>query len=612
MVRLPRSLARRCRPVTLTILLLAAGCDSLPSIGGPGRVVRFGEAGDYARRNRLTLPTLATSGAETVIYDLAWAPRGVLSLAVAGTPQDEVAFAPSTPLLRCMVQLWRLSRPWTRTIALLDVSPDQKEWTEVKVDFPGAWRGRLTLSCTDHPDATRIFWAQPVLVPRHAREAPPLVVLVSLDTMRADYMEGFGGVEGSTPNLRKLGGEGMRFVNATAESTWTLHSHFAMLYSTMLGLPPREKPIVSLAQAFADQGYVTTALTGGGFMSRDFQFHRGFDRYVEHDARPYQGAEIKVLPQVLEEASDVIAQHADAASFLFLHTYAVHQTTEAERQWTLTHGDFVPFTPTSTQIDDARAFYGDLVRQTDQTLAPFFERLRIASRSRPVIVVVTSDHGEAFGEHENFRHGWGPPVVGLYDEVSHVPMIIWSPGFVPAGSVSHRPVMLMDIPPSLLSSREISVPPSMRGDDLWPLWAGGEGNARAALAHQREPLANVSYTQNMWSLRTPTHKLIVDAPRGGIDTFKLYDLSVDPDERDDIAPKRPLLVTSLLGNLRGALAHFGLPSEEGATVLPRCPRCEWDELHEFWKEAFPTPDVESSSPIDPETTDRLRALGYVQ
>lgn len=589
-------------------LFLVVGVDPGLWAIGDALELRLGSPGEYVRHAGVTFRTVAAPESEpgSITFELRTVPRSTLYVAVSPKASDESPQPAGT--VSCAVRLWRLSRPWAQPLATFDLDLATVGWKQLPVEFPGSWVGRLSVGCTGPaPTAPAVEWAQPVLVPvRRPASPPPLVVLISLDTMRADHVEGFGGAEGSTPALRRLGMEGIRFVNATAESTWTLHSHFAMLFSTLLGLPVRDAPLRSLADALADRGFVTTAFTGGGFMSRDFQFHRGFDRFVEYDGRRYLGAEVKMLPEILRDATDLIDRHASLPLFLFLHTYAVHQPTQVEVDWTRTHGDFTLFHPTAAQIDDARRFYENLVRETDRELAGFFEFLRELNRRRPVLLVVTSDHGEAFGEHANFRHGWGPSI-GLYEELSRIPFIVWGPGRVASGKVLDRPVMLADVAPSLLASQGAAVPVSMRGDDLWGLWTDAAGERGSP----REPAASLSYTQQLWAMRNAKEKLIVGLPPGAPQSVELYDLVADPGEKRNLAAAAPERVAALKAELRSLLAHFGLSADGSPEGLPACPLCEWDQLAAFWDQAFPSETLAGSDDIHPDTAERLRALGYL-
>jgi arylsulfatase A-like enzyme len=228
------------------------------------------------------------------------------------------------------------------------------------------------------------------------------------------------------------------------------------------------------------------------------------------------------------------------------------------------------------------------------------------------LVLVTSDHGEAFGEHTNFRHGWGQPSIRLHDELIRVPVIAWNPRGIPGRRISRRPVMLSDIAPSLLSSHRITQPPSMLGTDLSALWAGAAEGASSGLPHARNPARSVSHTQAYWSLRDANHKLIVHMGENGTDTFELYDLWRDPGEHSDVAAQRPLLVGRLRDELLAVLPQLDIAVVEGGKAAPRCPLCEWSDITAFWDHEL----ADASAPVEagdlaPEAAERLRALGYL-
>jgi len=600
----------KLKPISVCLASLVA--LALATWHGPNPVgfLRLGTQADYVTLAGITRRTIVSEPGGPTVIELHDIPEGTLHLAVSAAASDGSTTPPSP--LSCTARLRYLTGQ-TRTLATVVVDPSQPRWNEARVPLRPLNTGHLLLDCDPGIDTGAVVeWAQPLFVPRRARAHPPLVVLISLDALRADYVEGFGGAPGTTPALRRLGEEGIRFVEATSDGTWTLHSHFAMLFSRLYGFPVMTKPLTSLAQAFADQGFETAALTGGGFMSPDFNFHLGFDRLVQHDARDHEGADVKALPEIVNDAAELVESFASVPLFLFVHTYAVHQQTPIEGQWKREVGEFRPFQPTPQQVEDTRRFYGDLVRETDRVLAPFFERLRVLARHRSVLVLVTSDHGEAFGEHANFRHGWDLPSIRLYDELIRVPFIAWNLRGIPGGRVSRRPVMLSDIAPSLLSSHRITPPPSMLGTDLSALWAGAAQDASSGLPRARNPARSVSHTHASWSLRDASYKLIVHMGESGIDTFELYDLGRDPGEHSDVAAQRPLLVGRLRDELLALLPQLDIAVVEGGKAAPRCPLCEWSDISAFFSHGL----ADGSAPVEagdlaPETAERLRALGYL-
>jgi arylsulfatase A-like enzyme len=177
---------------------------------------------------------------------------------------------------------------------------------------------------------------------------------MSLDTLRADHVSGFGAAPGATPALERIGREGMRFTESMAEGTWTIPSHFALLYGRLYGFPPARPPLRGLAQLLADDGWATAAFTGGGYVGAYFRFHLGFDRFAEYDASRDGGSDIRSLPEVLADAERWIAQFAAAPSAVFIHTYAVHELTPEEMRWLEEH-PLEQFEPSPAWMDARRA-----------------------------------------------------------------------------------------------------------------------------------------------------------------------------------------------------------------------------------------------------------------
>jgi arylsulfatase A-like enzyme len=428
-------------------------------------------------------------------------------------------------------------------------------------------------------------------------------VLFSLDTLRADHVTGFPGAADLSPNIGQFADDGLRLLDATSEGTWTLASHYSLLFSRMYGFPVDAKPLTSLAQALADGGFVTAALTGGGFMGAAFNYHLGFDHFVEYGTTNYDD-----LPFILTDVLPIFRCFEDAPTFVFLHTFAIHELPPSEIAWHEEHGQFRPFRPDPQQLKSARAFYAGVVRQTDAELAKLFDVLRGISEVRPVLLLILSDHGDAFGEHRNFRHGFGAPHVTLHDEIIHVPMIVWGPGLIPPGRSSRRPVMLVDVAPSILAAVGIAPPRSMRGTNLWPLWSKSDPDAVPP------SLGSVSHTEGAWSLRTERAKLIVEMTRRrGSKGVELYDLEVDPGERNDLAGERPREVAAMLAQLRQQLSKLGVPLPPKDSAFPTCRHCAWQERETFWRLALEDDAVEGATApgaVDEETLQRLRDLGY--
>jgi hypothetical protein len=553
---------------------------------------------DYARFGDVSKRRIPFVPGEPSMFEIEARAAGTLHMATGRTAETSINVGDA---VRCQVRFGDGSR--SSVVTTFALQGGQRAWSEHAVELPALSAGRLTFACHDgRSQPANAVWARPLFAPRAADESAPAVILISLDTLRADYVSGFGAPEELTPALARLGREGQRFVATTSESTWTLPSHVSLLTSRLHEFPPEEGEIVGLAQALSDQGFVTVGLTGGGYVGAAFGFQLGFDHYAEY--LPLQGEEtdIDLLPRVLDDGRVWLDRFADVPLFLFLHTYAVHEPTSGEMAW-LREVDFpAEFDLTPAGLDDVRAHYDQLVRRTDHILEPFFEDLRQLAKTRPVTVVIVSDHGEAFGEHDNFRHGNGGRLVTLHDEVTRVPMIVWGPGHIAAAKVFDRPTMLSDIAPSILSTLGLRVPASMLGDDLGPMWVEG----RSGSAYE----GSISQIENNWSLRESEDKLIVSIDHDGSERFELYDISRDPGEHINLADNDVSEVATIKIRLAERLADFGVSAVPGEPITPSCVPCDPKKAAALPEGLVKIPAPSTDLDIDEGTKKRLEALGY--
>jgi len=596
----------RCRPGTASCALVLGALLATDALGvaEPLRVEhpvrRLGVRAGYLKLGGVTKPVLAPNAAGRVEIGLDDVPAGRLHVASGILPGKRRL----SGRYRCEVSLSGRVR---RSLATVEVVGGRDAWVATSVPLDGTRGARMVLECPKAGAARRrIAWAQPLLVPEEPVPAQPLIVVVSLDTLRADHVSGFGAPAGTTPALARLGSEGIRFVHTTAEATWTLPSHFSLFYGRLYGFLPSNLPAQGLAQLLAEHGYVTVALTGGGFMGSLFRFHVGFDDFAEYDAHLQGTSDVRMLPAVLADVRAAIARFDGAPLFLFVHTYAVHELTPKERAWaSRRNGDLAQAPPSPALIRWARDFYGGLVRKTDRVLAPFLMELRRAARERPVLLVVMSDHGEAFGEHHNFRHGDDGPRVTLHEEVVRVPLVVWGPSMVARGVVSSRPTMLSDIAPSILAAAGIPKGATMTGENLWPLMsvdASGDGPVPSWRA-------SISRGTLGWVLRSTSHKLTFELCAVGPCRLELYALDRDPEERRNLAKSHPRAVAALIGRLSRRVASLtGVLGMEG--MPPMCPLCGYDQTAAFWDQVLSEARVDERPGVDAATRERLRALGY--
>lgn len=422
-----------------------------------------------------------------------------------------------------------------------------------------------------------------------AREAPRHVLLVSIDTLRADRLGVYGYPRPTSPFLDRLGGRGRVFENAVVNTHGTTASHTTILsglYQQTHGVMldgsrggvaehriPDEVPL--LQEALRVRGYATLAVTDGGNVGRRFGFARGFDRFDDRG-----GGVEKVTRRLERWIAGALEDRPDRPIFAFLHTYQVHSPYAPPARYRERFG-VAPDAPgaasgfllrhagSADSLDHATlraisALYDAEIRYTDDTLAAFFERLEALGFLRRALVVVTADHGEEMGEHGGLLHR-----DLLYDELLRVPLIVAGEGVEPgrdrslAGSV--------DVAPTVLEWAGVPPPRTLEGIPL-PLGGRAPSGRRAIVAQ---------YGNARYAVRTRSWKLI-DNRGGGTDRFELYDLNADPGERHDVAGIHPEIAERLRAELSAWLQERGTPVPAGPPVT-----------------------------LDDEEERRLRALGYL-
>lgn len=320
--------------------------------------------------------------------------------------------------------------------------------------------------------------------PGTLRRAP--IILVSLDTVRKDAVSGFGAPPGRTPALERLGSEGFRFQNAIASSHHTAPSHATILtgftpfvHGVALADGVRvfriPEAIPLLAEVLQEAGYRTGGFTDGVQLLPERGFDRGFDvyeyemshlegklrsieRFVDscgdrpfflfaHTYRahaPYR-AEAARLEELLADHDTTFAQAARAVAALPLAAVRAQDKAALRRQGKLTMALSTRRARDAEDVAFLRALYGAGVEATDAEFGLLFDLLRRKDLLDRAIVVVTSDHGEAFAEHD-----LGSGHMDLWDEVLRVPLIIRLPGGQGAGTEVEGQVGSERLVPTLL------------------------------------------------------------------------------------------------------------------------------------------------------------------
>jgi arylsulfatase A-like enzyme len=417
----------------------------------------------------------------------------------------------------------------------------------------------------------------------------PSIVLVSLDTLRADALGSYGYTRPTSPALDGFARESVRFAQASAQATATLPSHLSLLTSlypariaitrndgrnetqarTRLRLPDAA---LTLAETLRSHGYATLAFTDGGFVHPFYGMDQGFDVF-EMATGP--GLYWNQLPRTLAQIDARLAARAQAGEraplFLFVHSYDIHEPYSDVPAFArrFSEGSYAEFERergfaarpallsrhraelTARDTGWARGLYDNGVLATDTAMAGLFALLRRHGLYDDALIAVVSDHGEEFLDHGDFGH---PPRV--YQELAHVPWLLRLPGARGAGRVISQPVALLDVAPTLLELAGLPVPAEFEGRSLRGLLDGSDDGAW--LAERALLVEAPDARRGAMALRRGAEKLVLPARDA---RAELYDLDADPRETRDLAAERPGRAAALRAELESRVKEL---QREGA------------------------------------------------
>jgi len=405
--------------------------------------------------------------------------------------------------------------------------------------------------------------------------APPSVVLVTIDTLRADRLGAYGRAPSITPELDALSARGVVFENAWSTAPITVAAHATLLTGL---LPPRhglrvnrppsplpklaDRQFLTLAEAMKDQGYATAAFVSASVLrASDTGLGAGFDVYDDklpalapgslHDAeRPGHGEETveRALAWAKSESGPV---------FLWVHLFDPHAPYDAPAPWGAG----------PSHVADAQGYDGE-VAYADHCVGLLLKGLADAGYGDAVVVVV-ADHGESLGEHGEASHGYL-----LHEATVHVPLIVAALNLKPDRRT--EAVSSVDVFPTLLSLAGLPVPPQVNGV---PLFAKGRGDTSARPIYTESLYAwHACRWAQEFALRRGDEKLVAAGPR-----TMAFDLAKDPREEHPAAPdaaqmaalaqlmvvaRQPALGRMTTGDpATGTVAYLGSGTAEGTPVL---------------------------------------------
>jgi len=378
---------------------------------------------------------------------------------------------------------------------------------------------------------------------------PPDVLLITVDTLRADRVGAYGYRDAATPVLDGLAARGVRFAQVIAPTPLTLPSHT----SIFTGLTPLRHGVrdnvgfvlgaalPTLAERLRAAGYTTGGFISGFPLHRRFGLARGFDWY---DDRLTRGGD-RARPAPVERRADETIAAVETwlgqprslplgPLFLWVHLFDPHAPYDAPE-------------PYRTRFS-GRPYDGE-VAFVDAQVGSLLQRLNRARPDRPTVIAVTADHGEGLGEHAEPTHG-----LFVYDSTIRVPLVVAGPG-VPAGRVVSGMVRLIDVAPTLLDLSGV------------PALAGAEGvSLRPLLTRDRDDAGPPAYIESLFGWLccgwAPLHawreggRKFIDAPRA-----ELYDTSTDPGELRNLASARTDDASRLRRDLEAALSREPAPAQ---------------------------------------------------
>ena len=393
-----------------------------------------------------------------------------------------------------------------------------------------------------------LAWPRPHAV---RRDAGLSVVLITIDTLRADALGCYGRSGGVSPVIDRLAASGVRFATARAHNVVTLPSHANIL----TGRLPTEHGIrdnagfrlgdgvETLATILKARGYRTGAFVSAFPLDSRFGLTRGFDVYDDRLGGAQHSRSL--TPQERRGRETVAAarrwlEEQDGRTFLWLHLYDPHFP-------------YAPPAPFDTRFA-ADPYHGE-VAETDDSLAPLLDPLLKARDDGRTLVVLTSDHGESLGDHEEETHG-----IFAYEATLRVPLILFQPGLGPR--VVEQPVRHVDLLPTILDALEVPPPPGVPGTSLLPLAWGGPGPPDACYFEALSASLNRGWAPLRGAVRGRTKYVDLPIP-------ELYDLASDPRELTNLAAARPQeleAMRTLLARMRAGEAEARRGREDAETL----------------------------------------------
>lgn len=433
----------------------------------------------------------------------------------------------------------------------------------------------------------------------------PNIILISIDTLRADHLSCYGYKLPVTPNLDRLASEGALFKNAYSTAVWTPPAHASMLtglYPCQHGVVHQNKlrsDIPTLAEHLQNNGYHTAGFVNNSQVGGLVGLNRGHKDFyevwqglskdqifkrVEHKARQLAGSS----DHGASETNKLIIRwltegwNQEKPFYLFIHYIDAHNPLKAPRPFRYKYltknlrtqvdmakirkvadNPLVCFTDdfelSEAEIRALTCLYDEEINYLDFKVGELVDSLKKMNLLDESLLILTADHGEHLGEHGMYSH-----VASLYEPIVHIPLILRYPAAVKPETVSHQPVHHIDIFPTILESIDLdktngvtntgrslfeSLEKNAASRTLFAEWEGRIPHfVRDRLNNKNRERIKQQFTNKLWMSRTADFKLIADSR----DQFELFNTKDDPDETINLCRKE----STIFNKLRTALENW--------------------------------------------------------
>lgn len=428
------------------------------------------------------------------------------------------------------------------------------------------------------------------------RKSKPNVIIITLDTLRADHLSCYGYPRPTTPTLDRMAAQGVRFARAYAHCERTNPSHVSILSSLhpqthgvlhcRMSLSPE---VETLQKMLRVHGYATMAAVSVKHLGPEWGLAEGFGTFYpcpcEKARRPGE--------ETVDLALNWISTRRDQPFFAWIHLFDPHWVYEPPSPYDGLYYDGDPYRPDNHSMDDARASFGgtiipmanvtDLaypvalydgaITYCDTQIARILDALRRTGQEDDTLIVITSDHGEGFGEHRIFFNHFG-----LHEEQTRVPLILYYPRYQWKGKVVDGLVGHVDIVPTILDSIGLPIPNELEGYSLVPTIRGEPVSRPQMIYSQMFELFAAGLVTPEWKYihylkKSPTPPFLVDFEE---DDLELYDLTADPTERVNLAQQTDARTTQLIREFQDVLTVW----QEPGTMAYQQEQLELDDATE--------------------------------